>query len=204
MAEVLLRRCAGDAGSQQCAQGRLRCGDRARWLRVGAGDPRGQGQEAAGDPSRAEPCPGQGQSPAGSARVGGLVEPFGDQSEARPASRGYRKPGEGASRRAWPDPRRSGPKRSETDYSRRRRKPGRVRNQPRRDGRFGCAPTVARQDSLDPHRGSWGAGASPALEELPAGCRFAPRCPKAQDKCRRTVPPLTANGAHRVACWFPD
>ena len=48
------------------------------------------------------------------------------------------------------------------------------------------------------------AGASPALEELPPGCRFAPRCPKAQDKCRRTVPPLTANGAHRVACWFPD
>ena len=48
------------------------------------------------------------------------------------------------------------------------------------------------------------AGASPALEELPPGCRFAPRCPNAQDKCRRTAPPLTSNGAHRVACWFPD
>jgi oligopeptide/dipeptide ABC transporter ATP-binding protein len=48
------------------------------------------------------------------------------------------------------------------------------------------------------------AGASPALEELPPGCRFAPRCPKAQDKCRRTAPALTSNGAHRVACWFPN
>ena len=34
------------------------------------------------------------------------------------------------------------------------------------------------------------AGRPPDLAALPAGCPFAPRCPKAQDMCRETAPPL--------------
>ena len=34
------------------------------------------------------------------------------------------------------------------------------------------------------------------------GCRFAPRCPFAVDKCRQEVPPLTDMGdGHEAACW---
>ncbi|RAI00429.1 peptide ABC transporter ATP-binding protein [Acuticoccus sediminis] len=40
----------------------------------------------------------------------------------------------------------------------------------------------------------------------PPGCAFAARCPRAQDVCRETEPPLAAHGAtaaHRSACHFP-
>ena len=48
-------------------------------------------------------------------------------------------------------------------------------------------------------------GTPPELAALPAGCRFAPRCPRVQDRCRAKEPPLVANGPedHRYACWFP-
>ncbi len=45
------------------------------------------------------------------------------------------------------------------------------------------------------------AGALPRLDDLPAGCVFAPRCPLALDACRVSRPPLTARGRralHRV------
>jgi oligopeptide/dipeptide ABC transporter ATP-binding protein len=48
------------------------------------------------------------------------------------------------------------------------------------------------------------AGRPPDLASLPAGCPFAPRCPKAQDLCRETAPPLEEGSpGHRWACWFP-
>jgi oligopeptide/dipeptide ABC transporter ATP-binding protein len=48
-------------------------------------------------------------------------------------------------------------------------------------------------------------GRPPDLVNLPAGCKFAPRCPYAQDRCREEEPPLlqgTAEG-HEYRCWFP-
>jgi oligopeptide/dipeptide ABC transporter ATP-binding protein len=41
---------------------------------------------------------------------------------------------------------------------------------------------------------------------LPAGCRFAPRCPKALPRCKEEEPPLQSNGIerHRFACWYPE
>ena len=48
-------------------------------------------------------------------------------------------------------------------------------------------------------------GQPPALWDLPEGCRFAPRCAYAVDRCRGTYPPtfnVSKNGAaHTAACW---
>jgi oligopeptide/dipeptide ABC transporter ATP-binding protein len=49
------------------------------------------------------------------------------------------------------------------------------------------------------------AGRPPDLIHPPKGCRFAPRCPYVQDKCRENDPPLrtAASSDHLFACWFP-
>jgi oligopeptide/dipeptide ABC transporter ATP-binding protein len=48
-------------------------------------------------------------------------------------------------------------------------------------------------------------GRPPVLVDPPVGCRFAPRCPYAQDKCREEAPPLreAATAGHVFRCWFP-
>ena len=48
-------------------------------------------------------------------------------------------------------------------------------------------------------------GRPPDLINPPKGCRFAPRCPFAQDKCREEDPPLqqAESPDHVFACWFP-
>ncbi len=49
------------------------------------------------------------------------------------------------------------------------------------------------------------AGRPPDLVNPPQGCRFAPRCPYVQEKCRQSEPPLRTAGSpdHLFACWFP-
>jgi oligopeptide/dipeptide ABC transporter ATP-binding protein len=49
------------------------------------------------------------------------------------------------------------------------------------------------------------AGRPPDLIHPPKGCRFSPRCPYVQDKCRESDPPLRTAGSsdHLFACWFP-
>ena len=45
-------------------------------------------------------------------------------------------------------------------------------------------------------------GQPPALHRLPPGCRFAPRCGHADDRCRHEYPPTFAvDRAHEAACW---
>jgi len=45
-------------------------------------------------------------------------------------------------------------------------------------------------------------GAPPDLIDPPVGCRFAPRCPFAKDKCLTQEPPsATLAPGHSVACW---
>lgn len=47
-------------------------------------------------------------------------------------------------------------------------------------------------------------GSPPDPLELPEGCRFAPRCFKATDKCREAAPPPTAEREDRTyRCWHP-
>ena len=45
-------------------------------------------------------------------------------------------------------------------------------------------------------------GQPPALSDLPEGCRFAPRCPFAEDRCRAAYPEAVKFGElHVTACW---
>ena len=46
------------------------------------------------------------------------------------------------------------------------------------------------------------AGQPPQLWDLPEGCRFADRCPHADDHCRREYPTVTRiSGGHSASCW---
>ena len=45
-------------------------------------------------------------------------------------------------------------------------------------------------------------GEVPDPAHVPAGCKFAPRCPYATERCRQEAPPLTDRGKqHLTACW---
>ncbi|MDP4505415.1 ABC transporter ATP-binding protein [Nonomuraea turcica] len=52
----------------------------------------------------------------------------------------------------------------------------------------------------------WGSipGSAPALDLLPKGCRFAPRCPLATSLCSEEAPPLRSHGPAQVACHHHD
>jgi peptide/nickel transport system ATP-binding protein len=49
------------------------------------------------------------------------------------------------------------------------------------------------------------AGRPPDLINPPRGCRFSPRCPYVQDRCRAEAPPLVEaeTPGHTYACWYP-
>lgn len=46
-------------------------------------------------------------------------------------------------------------------------------------------------------------GSPPDLIDLPSGCKFHPRCPLADARCKQEEPPLeaTTTAGHQVACW---
>ncbi|GIX45935.1 MAG: dipeptide/oligopeptide/nickel ABC transporter ATP-binding protein [Candidatus Tectimicrobiota bacterium] len=45
-------------------------------------------------------------------------------------------------------------------------------------------------------------GQPPALDALPEGCRFAPRCPYVERRCQQAYPPMVPLQAdHAAACW---
>ena len=59
-------------------------------------------------------------------------------------------------------------------------------------------PSHTRLDSIE--------GRPPRLINPPPGCRFAPRCAYATDKCRTEAPPLMedpSDPGHQYRCWFP-
>jgi peptide/nickel transport system ATP-binding protein/oligopeptide transport system ATP-binding protein len=47
------------------------------------------------------------------------------------------------------------------------------------------------------------AGEVPSPREVPPGCSFHPRCPRATAECRRTEPPLEGEAGHEAACYHP-
>lgn len=61
------------------------------------------------------------------------------------------------------------------------------------------SPDPMRQDSL--HTSDEGSAALRAPVDV--GCRFAPRCPFAMDRCRLEVPPkIVVSGRHWASCWL--
>jgi len=46
-------------------------------------------------------------------------------------------------------------------------------------------------------------GALPRLGEIPSGCAFHPRCPKASPRCSAERPELALVQRTRAACWWP-
>ncbi len=46
-------------------------------------------------------------------------------------------------------------------------------------------------------------GSPPDIIEPPAGCRFAPRCRYAQDRCTTELPELDHDGNHGYSCFYP-
>jgi peptide/nickel transport system ATP-binding protein len=47
-------------------------------------------------------------------------------------------------------------------------------------------------------------GRAPPLEETLSGCHFAPRCPKAKEQCKNSLPPLALAGGRYVRCFSTE
>ncbi len=63
---------------------------------------------------------------------------------------------------------------------------------------IGCIPK-----GLDPNERLTGiAGTVPSVANYPAGCRFHPRCTRAEDICATTPPPIVQGGGGSAACHF--
>ena len=47
-------------------------------------------------------------------------------------------------------------------------------------------------------------GNVPSLLDMPKGCKFAPRCSKAFDRCGQEEPPVFEDKAHKCRCWLAE
>jgi peptide/nickel transport system ATP-binding protein len=70
---------------------------------------------------------------------------------------------------------------------------------PYTQGLLACIPSGSKEGMrLKPIQGS-----TPDLRDIPAGCKFAPRCPYVMKQCEVMKPELTVKeGSHRVACYL--
>jgi oligopeptide/dipeptide ABC transporter ATP-binding protein len=69
-------------------------------------------------------------------------------------------------------------------------------NHPYTRGLLACLPRLDRRDAdIEPIGGT-----PPALDQLPAGCAFCPRCSYAMDRCASEQPELLEVGTTTVAC----
>jgi peptide/nickel transport system ATP-binding protein len=72
-------------------------------------------------------------------------------------------------------------------------------------GLLGSVPRIDRTGAAPHQRLAEIEGVVPVLDQTIAGCRFAPRCPLASDRCRQKDPPLEAKQSdHFAACWHSD
>jgi len=72
-------------------------------------------------------------------------------------------------------------------------------------GLLGSVPRVDRTGGAQPRRLVEIEGVVPALDRAIPGCRFAPRCPLASERCRTSDPPLEAKApGHLAACWHAE
>jgi len=78
---------------------------------------------------------------------------------------------------------------------------------PRHPYTQGLIRSIPRIDTAATHKARLEAipGVVPSLLKPPPGCRFAPRCRYAMEKCREAVPPLRdLGGGHKVACVLAE
>lgn len=69
----------------------------------------------------------------------------------------------------------------------------------------GLMASIPKLDSKKGERLHQIKGTVPLLNQIPVGCRFAPRCPKAREECIRSMPELVAvSETQRVRCHFLD
>ncbi len=65
----------------------------------------------------------------------------------------------------------------------------------------GLMASIPRIDTGSRERLHMIAGTVPLLHQVPSGCRFAPRCPYASDRCKQCMPELTeSREGHKVRC----
>jgi len=65
-------------------------------------------------------------------------------------------------------------------------------------GLLASLPVPGKKKELTPIEGQ-----PPDLHNLPSGCRFSHRCPKAMEKCHKEAPPMFEVGKnHYSACWL--
>ncbi len=67
---------------------------------------------------------------------------------------------------------------------------------PYTEGLFGSIPSLKEEvERLSPIE-----GLMPDPTKLPAGCRFADRCPRATERCRTEPPRVVTSGTHQIRC----
>jgi peptide/nickel transport system ATP-binding protein len=74
-------------------------------------------------------------------------------------------------------------------------------------GLMGAVPRLGSSLETETARGRLAEipGIVPALDDMPAGCAFAPRCAVAEDDCRAIAPALAQRSpGHFSACWHPE
>jgi oligopeptide/dipeptide ABC transporter ATP-binding protein len=75
---------------------------------------------------------------------------------------------------------------------------------PYTQGLLGSLPRLEEKATGKKHRLQEIVGIVPSPYNLPSGCKFHPRCPKAQAICKEHEPPLEKMpGGHYSACFFP-
>ncbi|HWA65974.1 MAG TPA: ABC transporter ATP-binding protein [Mycobacteriales bacterium] len=79
-----------------------------------------------------------------------------------------------------------------------------IYNDPRMPYTIGLLGSLPRMDTAEPQRLTPITGSPPSLINLPPGCPFTPRCPRAEEICDAQEPGLviTTSAAHRAACHF--
>lgn len=76
---------------------------------------------------------------------------------------------------------------------------------PYTEGLLNCIPRLGQAAQRGRTRLNEIKGIVPALNELPGGCAFAPRCPYATDECHLAVPQLEEKlPNHWAACWHSE
>ncbi|OEU65770.1 MAG: peptide ABC transporter ATP-binding protein [Desulfovibrio sp. S3730MH75] len=68
---------------------------------------------------------------------------------------------------------------------------------PYTQGLLSSVPKLGSKETLTPIPGN-----VPALNNLPTGCRFHPRCKFAFDKCKKQEPQLISKNGREIRCWL--